>query len=222
MSGKVGTGVPQPLKLQAYAILLERILDGRLGPGARLNRRGTALELGMSAAPVHEAMLQLEADGLLEALPRVGTRVRTVTHEEVRGHLILREALECQAARMICGGPVRQALPRLMSLAEAVDAPDNSTHARARHEVAFHVALVELAACAVLTREYRRVMQIGLFYRINHVVESAPRALQILHSDLLTSLCRHTPARAEAAVRSHIWSGKPGLSRTPQTKEPAT
>jgi DNA-binding GntR family transcriptional regulator len=197
------------LKQRAYGEILGHILDGTYEPGSLLNRRGVAQRLNMSAAPVHEAMIQLERDGFLEALPRLGTRVRTAGREDVRGHLIVREALECQAARLICGERVRQALPRLKPLAAAADSIAQSDTDRARQEVTFHVALVELADCPALLHEYRRVMQIGLFYRINLVMNMPLREPSHRHLALLKELCTDSPEAAENVVRQHVWSGKP-------------
>jgi len=42
----------------------------------------------------------LEHDGFLEALPRQRTRVRSACREDVRGHLVVREALECDRINM--------------------------------------------------------------------------------------------------------------------------
>lgn len=198
-----------PLKQRAYDAILERILGGQFTPGELLNRRGVAQQLGMSSAPVHEAMIQLERDGFLEALPRLGTRVRSACREDVRGHLIVREALECQAARLICGECVQQALPRLKPLAAAADSVAQSDSDRARQEVSFHVALVELADCPALLREYRRVMQIGLFYRINLVLNMPLLKPAHRHLALLKELCADSPEAADRACRRHVWSGKP-------------
>ena len=199
------------MKRQAYDDLLAKLLGGKLAPGELLNRRGMAAEMKMSPAPVHEAMLQLERDGFLEALPRQGTRVRTASREDVRGYLVVREALERQAARMICGEPVRRRLGELKMLARAADAAGKPDEQRARAEVAFHVALVELADCPALTREYRRVMRIGLFYRINLLMTMPSRAPSDRHLAFLKELAAATPARAERCVRRHVWSGKPDV-----------
>src|SRR5690349_12541801 len=114
------------LSSKVYDAVLDRILSGRLAPGEVCNRRRIAEEMGVSVAPVLEAMLQLEADGLIETLPRKGTRVRTLTLEDLQGQLVLREALECQAARLYCGAPVRRHRDRLVRLAKAIDARDPS------------------------------------------------------------------------------------------------
>src|SRR5262250_1089282 len=88
------------LSEQAYYSIRERILKGAIPLGAPLSRRRLAAELGMSLLPVAEALQALEADGLVESRPRVGTRVCLPTAEEIRERYEVREALESQAARL--------------------------------------------------------------------------------------------------------------------------
>src|SRR5580704_14483538 len=84
----------------AYHSIRNRILRGELPLGAGLSRRVLAEELQISIVPVGDALQRLEGDGLVESRPRVGTRVRIPTAKAIRGHYILREALETQAARI--------------------------------------------------------------------------------------------------------------------------
>src|SRR3954470_6109701 len=86
------------LSSEAYNIVRQRILRGDLPIGQIVSRRKLAAELGMSCLPVSEALLRLEIEGLLESRPRAGTRVRIPTRDDVRGHFVVREALEVQAA----------------------------------------------------------------------------------------------------------------------------
>lgn len=197
------------LREQAYSQILGQILGGELVPGDLLNRRGMAVRLGMSPAPVHEAMIHLERDGFLEALPRLGTRVRTASREDVRGHLVVREALECQVARLACGSRIREHLGELRPLARKADAVDFTDLERAQHEVAFHLAIAEQAGCPALLCEYRRVMQVGLFYRINLLMNLPSREPVSRHLGLLEELCSDSQETAEACARRHIWAGKP-------------
>src|SRR5216683_4813765 len=85
---------------EAYGIIRQRILRGEVAIGQVISRRKVAAELGMSFLPVSEAFLRLEFEGLLESRPRAGTRVRIPSREDVRGHYLVREALEVEAARL--------------------------------------------------------------------------------------------------------------------------
>ncbi len=105
----------------AYEHIFEQIASGRWVPGDVLNRRSIAQELGISVSPVGEAVLQLELEGVLETVPRKGTRVRRPSHRDVWGLLITRIAIECQAIRMVCGAPVDAAADHLTTLARAVE-----------------------------------------------------------------------------------------------------
>src|SRR5216117_2792857 len=94
------SAVTSSLAAEAYGIVRQRILRGELGLGQVISRRKLAAELGMSFLPVSEALLRLEFEGLLESRPRAGTRVRIPSREDVRGHYVVREALEVQAATL--------------------------------------------------------------------------------------------------------------------------
>src|SRR3989441_9785627 len=95
-----GSAETSSLAAEAYGIVRQRILRGELGLGQVISRRKLAAELGMSFLPVSEALLRLEFEGLLESRPRAGTRVRIPSRDDVRGHYIVREALEGPAAML--------------------------------------------------------------------------------------------------------------------------
>lgn len=198
--------IRQTLSKEVYDWLLRRLFNNDLRPGDRLNRREAARQFGVSVAPVLEAMVQLELEGFLETIPRRGTRVREIDENEVRGRLIVRQALECQAARMYCGAVVRNARPRLVRLAEAVD----RTHSRSPHnwnaEVAFHRGLMELADCRVLLESFDLVMKHSLFYAHNRVLTVLPKDKSIpdAHQRLVAALQTPRPDEAEQAMRQHI------------------
>ena len=100
---KESTG-PSSLAAEAYEVVKQRILRGELPMGQVISRRKIAAELGMSFLPVSEAFFRLEFEGLLESRPRAGTRVRIPSREDVRGHYVVREALEVKAAMLFCSG----------------------------------------------------------------------------------------------------------------------
>ena len=108
---------------EAYVIIRERILRGEVAIGQVISRRKIAAELGMSFLPVSEAFLRLELEGLLESRPRAGTRVRIPSREDVRGHYLVREALEVEAARLFADIATPEERTELLKLAVRVDAP---------------------------------------------------------------------------------------------------
>src|SRR6266478_5808925 len=115
-------GETPSLAAEAYNVVRQRILRGELVLGQAISRRKLAAELGMSFLPVSEALLRLEVEGLLESRPRAGTRVRIPTREDVRGHFIVREALEVQAARLFASVATPEDRADVQKLAARVDA----------------------------------------------------------------------------------------------------
>jgi DNA-binding GntR family transcriptional regulator len=86
------------LREQVKEVLLARILDGVYAPGDRLVETQLAGELGVSQAPVREALRELETLRFVFSEPFKGTRVRGVSREEVVEIYPVRAALEGLAA----------------------------------------------------------------------------------------------------------------------------
>jgi DNA-binding GntR family transcriptional regulator len=185
----------------AYAQLLDRLLDGRLQAGDRIDRKALAQELGMSTSPVVDALGRLAADGMVEIRPRQGTHVRQVSVRFFRDQLIFRTALETQAARLSCGEPVRQAYPRLHAMCESLNQAARGPELW-RAEADFHLALAELCGAQVLIDALRRVLLLSHFAVTHLVFQNRPPRRQ--HGPLLEALCTDDPDEAAAAVRSHL------------------
>ncbi len=196
------------LSVEVYSILLERLLSNELVPGEMLNRRDVAKELGVSVAPVLEAMLQLEMAGFLEGMPRKGTRVRPIRKEDVRAQLLVREALECEAARLYCGEPLKKAVANFTKIAKELDSFKVDTPERWQKEIELHRGLVELTGVDLLVREFERNMQLNIFYRINRVLNSRDQSTQNSHVVLLRNLQSADPDTAESLIRVHIRQSK--------------
>lgn len=64
---------------EAYAVLGEAIVDGRLKPGDRLRDVDLAEQMGISRTPVREALQRLERIGLVEVSANRYTRVSPVS-----------------------------------------------------------------------------------------------------------------------------------------------
>jgi DNA-binding GntR family transcriptional regulator len=106
---------------EAYLIVRERILRGELVIGQAISRRKLAAELGMTLLPVSEALKRLEDEGHVESRPRAATRVRLPNEQDVRGHYLVREALEVQAATLFAEIATPREKADLLRLAIRVD-----------------------------------------------------------------------------------------------------
>ena len=77
-----------------YDVLRDAILSGVFEPGQKLRQETLAEAIGVSRVPVRSALIQLEADGLVEMQDRKGAVVRSLTVEQVTEIYELRQLLE--------------------------------------------------------------------------------------------------------------------------------
>jgi DNA-binding GntR family transcriptional regulator len=84
---------------RATAFILNEIMDGRIGPGARINEQDVAQRLDMSRGPVREAIRGLSARGLLSLEPNIGARVVLLDSKLIADLYEVRAELEGLAAR---------------------------------------------------------------------------------------------------------------------------
>ena len=153
----------------------ERILAGEYAAGALLSEVEVAAALDVSRTPAHEAFRRLEAEGLLQLIPRRGAVVVPIGPREAVDVLEVRYALETAAVRRLCDdvGEARDAraalgprltdlIDRQRTLAEEGDVPGF-----AAVDEAFHRALVTASGNLVADRLYatladrQRLMTVG-------------------------------------------------------------
>jgi DNA-binding GntR family transcriptional regulator len=104
--------------------LREEILNGVIAPGAPLRQEDLAARFGVSRLPVRDALVRLEAQGLVEVFPNRGAFVVSLSADEVREIYELRILLE--------GDIVERAVPAM--------SPDDWRRIDAAHEAAIRSA----------------------------------------------------------------------------------
>ena len=193
----------------AYDIICRKIIGGELLPGAKLSRRKMAALAGVSIIPVIEALHRLEDEGLVESTPYSGSRVIQLTEETIADRYALREAVECQVARILARHLAPEQERRLRDLAEELDstsrAPEDEDTFWERH-CAFHVALARSTGRASLERALHRI---NLFQILQRSVRTQKLTnLPIppdLHRRIVEGIASRDQDAAERAMRDHIY-----------------
>src|SRR5207302_6083210 len=89
---------PRPYRFDVVALIRQAILNGSLRAGAPLVEAQLAQEMGVSRAPIREALLKLGEQGLVVNIPYRGTYVTEVSPHRIRDIISLRAVLETLAA----------------------------------------------------------------------------------------------------------------------------
>ncbi|MCG5055301.1 MAG: GntR family transcriptional regulator [Myxococcales bacterium] len=128
------------------------ILDGRMAPGERIVELGVAAQLGVSRAPLREALWQLAKEGLVRFEPNRGAFVAELSAEDVTHIFEIRQALETQAAVRIFERQDEAAFRALEQRCAALEAAGTRKDMRAFAEadVAFHKTLWHHAGNPIL------------------------------------------------------------------------
>jgi len=106
--------------------LREAIITGEIKPGQQLVETELAASLGVSRAPLREALQILSAEGLAETIPYHGTTVRRLTKADIEELYSLRSVLETFAIRRVIelhdpqhALVLRECFERMLAAAEA-------------------------------------------------------------------------------------------------------
>lgn len=201
---------------KAYEQIRDEILQGSLAVGDILSRRRLADKLNMSFLPITEALQRLEAEGLVESRPRIGTRVRIPTRQDILDSYVIREALETQAARLCCEQMTAVEREQLIQSAKHLDKLYNASTTDDQdsrflfsvhtYHIQFHMRIAELARSPGLLRaiEREQVLVFNWLYDTAAHQESLPVNF---HHDLAKALCSSDLMKADATMRTHIRYG---------------
>ncbi|MCO8271844.1 GntR family transcriptional regulator [Actinoplanes sp. TRM 88003] len=91
------------LRETAYEAIRDAVVRGDLAPGAAVNSAELADQLGLSRAPVRDALSRLADEGLVETKPQSYTRVTRVAPSEVRDAAAVVRAMHELAASATVG-----------------------------------------------------------------------------------------------------------------------
>jgi GntR family transcriptional regulator, rspAB operon transcriptional repressor len=192
----------------AFDSLRRAILDLVLPPGTTLSRASLAAQLGVSQTPVREALIRLQAEGLVEVVPNASTRVARIQVENAREAHFLRLALEVEVVRRLATEAADPALAERLHhlLAEQEALLRQGDHAGfAAADEAFHAALYAAAGIAGLWDLVRS--RGGHLDRLRRLHLPAPgKAETILqeHRHLAQALAEGDAAGAERILRTHF------------------
>jgi DNA-binding GntR family transcriptional regulator len=126
LAGKISRGY-KSVGTMVYDILRDAILSGTLAPGQKLRQEYLADAIGVSRVPVRYALIQLEADGLIDVKDRRGATVRTLSRAQAEEIYALRILLESHALARSMQSMTPARLANLRKLAALADQESEGT-----------------------------------------------------------------------------------------------
>jgi GntR family transcriptional regulator of vanillate catabolism len=205
--------------VKAQLALRDLVLSGELQPGERLSELSMVERLGVSRTPVRTALVRLEEEGLLEAIPSGGFAVKAFSEREVFEAIEIRGTLEGLAARLaaergVSSADLQPIKDCLAELDEIVGQPSVTVDTFSHYielNARFHALLTGLAESRALSRQIERASALPFASPSAFVMAQSvsPEARTILtvaqdqHRCAVDAIERREGARAESIMREH-------------------
>ncbi|MBH0776552.1 GntR family transcriptional regulator [Nocardia bovistercoris] len=204
------TVLPPSLVEMATRHVRSEVLSGALEPGERIVEETLCARLGISRAPVREALRLLAQEGLVEHLPRRGFRVLVWSATDILQLFELRRVLERHAIEsalpLPAGGDPFAAVRAALEEMRAADAEGWTLERDDAHR-RFHAEIVALAGNRQLDLAYAPILlklQLPMARNLREEARVADRRDGVRrHTELLEALETNDPAVACAALRRH-------------------
>lgn len=202
---------------QIKEYLLERIMDGTFPPSSRIIETSIAKAIGVSQAPVREALRALEAVGLVQIEPYRGARVHLPSHEDMRDSNLIRAAIETLAISTApLGAPVPANLEE--SHREMLErAALGDTHGFAEADVAFHSAIIGMPGNRALTRVWQSLEPLTRTYMTTWIADLGLTWAAGLHTPILEALAVGSSEAAIAAMNDHFDQINERIAASPES-----
>lgn len=186
--------------------LIDGILRGKFQPGERLTELALARQIGVSQAPVREALGHLELMGFVQSVPYKGTYVRKHSPEQLRDIYMVRAWLEALAGHL--------AAPRLtdgdlLDLAAQVEqmmehAQNGNDHDFYKADYAFHQIIIRVANNSMLTQLFDMLQYAYWTFASTILLNRNLVYLGKRHYRVLEVLRKRDAELAAQALREHI------------------
>ena len=195
----------KPLSDEIVDVLQRDIIGGMLGPGQRLVERELIRRFGVSSIPVREALLELEARGLVVKRHNRGCSVIQLTSTEAARICQLRRVLEPKvmewAAQRITPEAIAALNLQFQKLKKAAASRD--LPAFFREDLAFHRMIWDAADNPYAVRALESMM--GSLFASGLIGSRDRRSIDLLaefakHARLFEAICDHDPQRAALAL----------------------
>jgi DNA-binding GntR family transcriptional regulator len=208
MTAAAGSDLPSSLVEMAAHRVRDGILSGTLRPGQKIVEEDLCAGLGISRAPLREALRLLTQQGLVEHLPRRGSRVAEWSSADVLQLFELRSVLERHAVETAL--PLRDPVAALEPVREALSGMRSARGGLERDDAhrAFHAAVVGLAANRQLDIALEPILLKLQVPMARNLREEARRRQTVRdgiarHEELLEALETNDPSRVVAALHEH-------------------
>ena len=187
--------------------LEQRIIEGELGIGKRLDEAELSAHYGVSRTPVREALQRLAESGLAEHLPRRGTFVSTPGLSELVEMFEVMAELECMAVRLATRRATNADIDALTESNEACRTAFEAGDTKRYYELTatVHRQIYKMSGNSFLAAEAQRIHdRLRPFRRLQLRVRGRMGESMDEHDIILAAIRDGDIQKAVDTMRNHI------------------
>ena len=187
--------------------LEQRIVEGELSNGKRLDETELSGFYGVSRTPVREALQRLAESGLAEHLPRRGTFVRSPSLSQLVEMFEVMAELECMAIRLAARRATSNDIDALEKDNETCRAAVAANDTKKYYEInaRLHGRIYQMSGNSFLANEARRLHdRLRPFRRLQLRVRGRMEESMAEHDIILAALRDGDADRAMETMKKHI------------------
>jgi DNA-binding GntR family transcriptional regulator len=197
----------RPLRQQIADALQSAILNGELKPGEALIETEIASRLGVSRAPVREALQLLSSSGLVETIAYRGTTVRALSERDIEEVYSLRTLLETFALRRSMARDRSGLAAALSATCESMGehASNGDWASVADDDQRFHQTLIATADHSLLNHVWNDLnVRVRQIMALRNLRNESTMTIVYNHLPIVEAIARGDVAEAEERLAKHI------------------
>ncbi|NAS12209.1 GntR family transcriptional regulator [Poritiphilus flavus] len=198
---------------QAYKEVKNLIVSRQLEPGKKIVQEKLAEQLGISRTPLRTALQMLEAESLVESIPRRGVVVREFSREEIREIYDCRIALEVMAIQLFTENAVDKDIQKLRKLFNPYTTTENISQKKYQvTDSIFHDTLIRSCGNSFLYDLFKKgnllvcIDMLGLLRPPSETLQE--------HLDIITAIENRNAEQACKLMREHLEKTKRLFDKT--------
>lgn len=194
------------LREEVKSFLADKIMRGEYKPGDRLIETQIAKDLGVSQAPVREAIRDLERMGVIETESYKGTYVRKLSTQDLKNVYVVRAELEGLAIRIAVPQMSAEEVQALEKIAEQMldAAYAGDVQQQISLDIAFHKAIIGASKNNILDQVWQTVSISHWTYLGTYQYRYEKSQLVLRHQPILDAIRNRDAQKAEELMRIHF------------------
>ncbi|WP_133490915.1 GntR family transcriptional regulator [Alcanivorax sp. 24] len=211
---------------RVFARLQDDIVRGVIAPGTKVSETDLASRYGVSRGPLREALRRLESRKLLERVVHVGTRVTSLSFDDLIEIYYVREALEGMAARLAAENMSDEEVRGLTALLgqheQQQDLREDTAYFQREGDLDFHYRIIQGSHNATLIQ-----MLVGGLYHLVRMyryqfstVSNRPQKALNEHRRIVEAIEARDADLAELLMRRHISRARENIEQQAKRREP--